>query len=90
MKILLIALLIMIIVLFLKLIFRVGLFLLLNPFNIKRLLETLLKTTAANNIQTQDSAKMVKCAKCQLYIPEVKAYQYQGQFYCCEAHAKYQ
>jgi ribosomal protein S26 len=50
----------------------------------------LIKSTSPKNNDLKKSSKMVKCAKCQLYVPEEKAFQYQGQFYCCEAHAKYQ
>jgi len=89
MRILILIFLIAIILLFLKLILRVSLFLLFNPFSIKKLIEILLKSAPTNG-NDENNSKMVKCTMCQLYIPKNKAYHYQGQFYCCEAHAKYQ
>lgn len=75
-----------------KLISRLGLLFFLNIFNLKKLLATLLNPRENNNNNTSNSAptstKMVKCATCQLYIPEHQAYQFQGKYYCCKEHAK--
>lgn len=35
----------------------------------------------------QNASKMIKCAKCQLYIPENEAINAKGKYYCCHAHA---
>lgn len=35
----------------------------------------------------QNASKMIKCAKCELYIPENEAISAKGKYYCCHAHA---
>ena len=88
MRILLAILLIAIILLFLKLIFRIlGFFFLMRNSGLKELIKTLMSGQIIKP-DNKSSQKMVQCAKCQLYIPETKAYNYQGHSYCCEEHAK--
>ena len=40
------------------------------------------------NVKGKNSHKMVKCAKCQLYIPETEAFIEAGQSYCSKQHAR--
>lgn len=86
-------LLITIILLSLKLILRICTFLLLlRNFGLNGIIRSFIfkQTTNASpdskNNQEENNQKMVKCVKCQLYIPENKAYLYQGNFYCCKEH----
>ena len=40
------------------------------------------------NLNIKNDPKMIKCIKCNLYVPETESYKYNGEFYCCESHAK--
>ena len=89
MRLLLAILIIAIVLLSIKILFRIFLLIFLNRNFFKNLISILLnKSNNGTRPSNKEQHKMVKCAKCQLYILENKAYYYQGKVYCCEEHAK--
>jgi hypothetical protein len=92
MRFLLLILFIPIVWLFFELIFKIGTVLfLLRRFSLSEVIKILLSKhqcqQSNTNTNNNGNQKMVQCTKCQLYVPENKAYHYHGNFYCCEEHA---
>lgn len=48
------------------------------------IIRNLLKRPA--DTASSKTAKMVKCAYCNVYLPESESISAEQQFYCCEAH----
>jgi uncharacterized protein len=46
------------------------------------------RSSRPENRRGQQSARMVQCAQCGVYIPENEALSSSGRFYCSEAHLK--
>jgi uncharacterized protein len=49
---------------------------------------SLLRSSRPAGRREQQTARMVKCAHCGVYVPEHEALASGGRFYCCEAHRK--